>query len=50
MDQWTNGTLYERFGAVNRLRPIASADINAWTLKKHVLEVKTRGPKGPGVR
>jgi len=44
---WTSGKLYEQYGAVNRLRPIASAKINAWTLAKHALGVRTRGARGP---
>jgi len=43
VDEWTSGKLYGQYGAVNRLRPIASAQINAWTLAKHALGVQTRG-------
>ena len=46
VDDWTSGALFQRYGAVNRLRPIASAKINAWTLAKYALEVPTRGSRG----
>lgn len=44
---WTSGELLKRFGGVNRLRVKATAKIDAWTLKKHAYEVKTRGPSAP---
>ncbi len=39
--------VFEKYGAVNRLRVKATADIDAWMLKAHAYEVKTRGPNGP---
>ena len=44
---WTSGKLYETYGAVNRLRKIASGYINGKTIAKHILAVRTRGPSGP---
>lgn len=44
---WTTGKLFDVHGAVNRLRPIASSRINAWTLNKTVLDLETRGPRKP---
>ncbi len=46
-DAWTNGELLKKYGAVNRLRLKAGAQIDAWTLKAHVYKVKTRGENGP---
>jgi integrase len=46
-EQWTSGELFKRYGKVNRLRVKATADIDAWMLKAHAYEVKTRGPSGP---
>jgi integrase len=45
--QWTSGALYEQYGDLNDLGPLAGAQINQWTLEKHVLKAKTRGPHGP---
>lgn len=44
---WTSGKLYATYGKVNKLRPCASDKINKWTLSKHVIGVRTRGPSGP---
>jgi integrase len=44
---WTNGSLFERFGPVNRLRELAGDYINKVTLEKHVYRVKTRGQNAP---
>jgi len=43
--RWTSGELFEEYGPVNKLRPKASAKIDAWTLEKHAFNVRTRGPK-----
>ncbi len=45
-EQWTKGELFEKYGNVNRLRVKATADIDAWTMAKHVYGVKTRGAGG----
>src|SRR5207244_2319624 len=44
---WTGGELFRKYGNVNKLRTLASAKIDAMTLEKHVLKVRTRGPAGP---
>jgi integrase len=46
-EAWTSGSMFERYGSVNRLRTKATADIDAWILKAHAYEIKTRGPSGP---
>ena len=46
-DAWTSGQLFKTYGSVNKLRVKATAETDAWTMKKHVYGVKTRGPKGP---
>ncbi|HMI85118.1 MAG TPA: tyrosine-type recombinase/integrase [Polyangiaceae bacterium] len=47
MKAWTKGELLSRYGSVNKLRTIASARIIEWTLEKHAMGVKTRGPGKP---
>ena len=44
---WTSGKLLEEHGPVRKLRPLASARINALTLARHVYDVRTRGPAAP---
>jgi hypothetical protein len=44
---WTNGSLFERFGPVNRLRALAGDYINKVTLKKHVGGVLSCAPRPP---
>ena len=46
-DAWTSGQLFERYGAVNKLRIKAGAYIDKVTLEAHVYEVRPRGAKGP---
>jgi integrase len=46
-EAWTNGKLYETYGAVDGLAPRASGYIDGKTLAKHVYGVKTRGPNAP---
>jgi integrase len=46
-EAWTDGKLFEKHGAVNRLRVKATADIDAWTMAKHVYPAHVRGASGP---
>ncbi len=46
-EKWTSGEMVETYGNVNRLRVKATAAIDAWMLKAHAYEVKTRGASGP---
>lgn len=46
-EAWTSGALYEKHGGVNWLRVKTTADIDTWTMAKHVYPIKTRGPAGP---
>ena len=46
-EKWTSGELVKTYGNVNRLRVKATAEIDAWMLKAHAYEVKTRGASGP---
>src|SRR5579872_5635239 len=46
-EKWTSGELVETYGNVNRLRVKATAEIDAWMLKAHAYEIRTRGSSGP---
>jgi hypothetical protein len=42
-EAWTSGKLCEQYPGLNRLRPKASAEVDAWTMAKHLYAARVRG-------